>query len=407
MSDLTLRSVTLDELTPDPQNVRTHDQRNLDAIKNSLDAFGQRKPIVCARSNDGSLVVIAGNGTLEAARALGWTHLDVAEVPADWDADKARAYAIADNRTAELASWDDFALANQLVDLEAVGWDMATLGFDPTDTTEQITIEEEDVDLEPPAEPVSKLGDVWLLGESRVVCGDSTQAATYTKLMNGKRAAMMFTDPPWNVAIGKDFNPRHRQRAGLQNDDLSPEQFANFLRAFADNAIQHVDGDVYCVLGASEWPTLDTTLRAAGFHWSATVIWVKDVFVLGRSKYHRRYEPIWYGWPKKGKSSFQNRRDLDDVWEIKRPKRSDEHPTMKPVELMVQAINNSSAAGDIVLEPFGGSGSTLLAAAATNRICYTIELEPGYVDVICRRFQEATGIKPINAATNEPHDFLA
>ena len=311
---------------------------------------------------------------------------------------------MADNRTAELATWDEQILAVQVLELQEAGFEVADFGFEAI-KPDPVVIDDEAEIPEPPEKAFSKLGDVWLLGDHRVVCGDSTHGSTYETLMNGERAAMMFTDPPWNVAIGKDSNPRHRQREGLHNDDLSPEQFAHFLKAFAENAIKYIDGDVYCVLGASEWPTLDTQLRSVGFHWSATVIWVKDLFVLGRSKYHRRYEPIWYGWNSKGKSSFQNRRDLDDVWEIPRPRRSEEHPTMKPVELMARAIENSSKPGDIVLEPFGGSGATLLAAESKGRVCYTIELEPRYVDVICRRYQQATGTIPINAATGQPHDF--
>jgi DNA modification methylase len=205
------------------------------------------------------------------------------------------------------------------------------------------------------------------------------------------------------VAIGLDSNPKHRQRQGLQNDDLSPEQFQAFLRGFVSAVAPYVDGDVYCVLGASEWPTLDSTLRSCGFHWSATVIWVKDVFVLGRSKYHRRYEPIWYGWKHKGKSSFVGRRDVDDVWEIDRPKVSELHPTTKPVEVSRRAIANSSVAGDVVVDPFGGSGSTLIAAEQAGRRAFLMELEPTYVDVIVRRWEAFTGLKAelVRDATSE------
>lgn len=399
--DLTTEVVEIETLTFDPQNARKHDQRNISAIAASLEKFGQRRPLVVTHGS----VVIAGNGTLEAAKSLGWTKIAISRTPKGWSADQAKAYALADNRTAELAAWDEALLGAQLVELDAAGWDLEALGFE-NDKPAGVTETEEEIDLDPPADPFSKVGDLWLLGKHRLLCGDSTHESSYTKLMAGARAQMMFTDPPWNVAIGKDSNPRHRQRKGLQNDDLSPAEFSNFLRGFADAAAQHIDGDVYCVLGASEWPTLDTNLRAAGFHWSATVIWVKDVFVLGRSKYHRRYEPIWYGWKKTGKSSFQGRRDLDDVWEIARPKRSEEHPTMKPVELVQRAIEASSSPGGIVLEPFGGSGSTLMAAEMTKRVCYTIELEPGYADLICRRYQQATGQLPINEATGEAHDFL-
>jgi len=233
--------------------------------------------------------------------------------------------------------------------------------------------------------------------DHRIMCGDSTKKDDVELLMDGKKAQMVFTDPPWNVAIGQDSNPRHRQREGLENDCLSPEEFKSFLQSFALLMAQHCSGDIYCVLGASEWPTLDLCLRQAGYHWSATIIWVKDIFVLGRSKYHRRYEPIWYGWHKDGTSSFGERRDLDDVWEIARPRVSEGHPTMKPVELMVRAIQNSSLPNAIVYEPFCGSGSTLLAAQKLGRRCYGMEIAPEYCDVIIKRYEDFTGKKAVRA----------
>jgi DNA modification methylase len=206
--------------------------------------------------------------------------------------------------------------------------------------------------------------------------------------MGDGRAQMCFTDPPWNVAIGLDSNPRHRQREGLQNDNLDSASFMNFLSGFIRNTRAYVEGDLYCVLGAAEWPTLDASLRAEGYHWSATIIWAKDAFVLGRSKYHRRYEPIWYGWHEKGKSSFGTDRTEDDVWEVPRPRRSDDHPTMKPVQLVERALKNSSAPGQLIYEPFGGSGTTLLAAERLGRACNAMEIEPRFADVIRRRWAE-------------------
>ena len=365
------------------------------AVVASLERFGQRKPIV-VRKDDGT--IIAGNHTWQAAKQLGWTEIAVAFVSDD-DA-TAQAFALADNRTAELGSYDDVALKERIEKVAAVDPDLVTASgwsegavqelLDKIEATQPKELKE-DVIPEVSATTESKLGDMWQLGNHRLLCGDSTLLASYKQLMPSEKATMMFTDPPWNVAIGKDSNPRHRQREGLENDDLSSADFTDFLHGFASNAIQFVEGDVYCVLGASEWPTLDLNMRNVGFHWSATIIWVKDLFVLGRAKYHRRYEPIWYGWNAKGKSSFQNRRDLDDVWEIDRPRRSDEHPTMKPIELMVQAVENSSALRDIVLDPFGGSGSTLIACEQTNRAARLIELEPKYCDVIIKRWETLTG----------------
>jgi DNA modification methylase len=226
------------------------------------------------------------------------------------------------------------------------------------------------------------------VGGHRLLCGDSTKAEDVGRLMAGEVAVMCFTDPPWNVAIGKDSNPRHRQREGLANDSMPEAEFADFLTAFSGLMATVVTGDVYVVLGASEWPNLDRCLRGQGYHWSATVIWVKDVFVLGRSKFHRRYEPIWYGWHKAGNSSFGEARDLDDVWEVPRPKRSEEHPTMKPVDLVLRAVIASSQPGQAVYEPFCGSGSTILACEKSGRRCLAIEIEPKFCDVIRRRWAE-------------------
>jgi DNA modification methylase len=193
------------------------------------------------------------------------------------------------------------------------------------------------------------------------------------------------------VAIGTDRNPRHRQRRGLANDDLAPADFRAFLASFADAVRPHLAGDTYVVLGASEWPTLDAVLRETGFHWSSTIIWAKDGFVLGRSHFHRRYEPIWYGWLEAGSSSFAGRRDLDDVWELPRPRKSPHHPTTKPVELIERAIEASSAAGDLLLDPFAGSGSSLIAAERTGRRAALIELDPIYCDVILARWEAFSG----------------
>jgi DNA modification methylase len=387
-SDLSVSVVATDALVLDPRNARTHGRRNLEAIQASLTQFGQRRPLVVT----GGMTVVAGNGTLEAARALGWADIAVTVVPSEWSAEQARAYALADNRTAELASWDEDVLLETLTELDLAGWDMDVLGFEPPDRLSGIV---EDEAPEPSDDPITRPGDVWALGGHRLLCGDSTDASQVSRLMEKTTARMMFTDPPWNVAIGSDSNPRHRQRQGLANDDLPPEQFQAFLDAFLTAARPHVAGDVYCVLGASEWPRLDATLRGHGYHWSATIVWVKDQFVLGRSKYQRRYEPIWYGWHEQTASSFGTRRDLDDVWEIPRPRRSEEHPTMKPVEVPARAISHSSRVGDVIFDPFLGSGTTLIACQQLGRVCRGLELDPGYCDVVIRRWENLSGEKAV------------
>lgn len=360
-------------------------------------------------------MIIAGNKTVENAAAIGLEDVTVVQTDGkrivavqrmdlDLEADPmARELAIADNRSGDLnMAWDPDVLKDLAgeIDLSPFFTDkeLKEIGAltGPTPEVPEPEIERAEELLK---KWQTERDQIWSIpsksvtgGAHRIMCGDSTTEADVGALMGAVRARMAFTDPPWNVAIGQDSNPRHRQREGLQNDSMSSENFCRFLGNFATQMSEVVDGDVYCVLGASEWPNLDRELRSVGYHWSATIIWVKDIFVLGRSKYHRRYEPIWYGWHKDGKSSFGEARDLDDVWEIDRPRVSEEHPTMKPVALPARAISNSSAVGDVVYEPFGGGGSTM-AAEQMGRICYGMELDPKYVAVMLQRMADM-GLKP-------------
>jgi DNA modification methylase len=382
----------LDRVKPYPGNPRLNDEA-VDAVAASLQEYGFRQPIVV----DGDGVIIVGHTRLKAARKLGLSMVPV-HVATDLTPAQVKAYRIADNQTGDIAEWDMKLLPIELSALREMNYDLDLLGFDAeelaqlTDGVKQGLTDPDEIPA-PPDKAITQAGDLWTLGDHRLLCSDSTSAEDVSRLMGGETAKMMFTDPPWNVAIGLDSNPRHRQRKGLKNDSLPPEQFQQFLEKFVSAVEPHVSGDVYCVLGASEWPRLDSTLRSRGFHWSATIIWAKDAFVLGRSKYHRRYEPLWYGWKESGKSSFVGRRDLDDVWEIPRPKQSEEHPTMKPTELPRRAIANSSVVGDIVLDPFGGSGSTLIAAEQTGRRAFLMELDALYADVIVQRWKKFTGRK--------------
>lgn len=380
-------------IKPYPGNPRVNDG-GIDAVAASIREYGFRQPIVV----DEQGVIVVGHTRYKAALKLGLTQVPV-HVANGLSQEQVRAYRIADNQAANLSDWDYDLLPIELAGLQEASYDLGLLGFDPNELAELLgpagnegCTDPDDVPG-PREEPITRPGDLWVLGNHRLLCGDSTEAEQIARLMAGRSARMVFTDPPWNVGIGQDSNPRHRQRPGLQNDDLPADDFRDFLGGFVQAIQPHVDGDLYCVLGASEWPTLDSALRRNGYHWSATIIWVKDAFVLGRSKYHRRYEPIWYGWHGSSKSSFGTDRDLDDVWEIPRPRRSEEHPTMKPVDLVSRAITNSSRAGDVVLDPFGGSGSTLIAAERTGRSAYLMEIDRVYCDVIVERFEAFTGTK--------------
>jgi site-specific DNA-methyltransferase (adenine-specific) len=391
----------IESIRPYPDNPRDNDAA-VDAVARSIEAFGWHQPIVVDEQD----VIIVGHTRLKAALKLGLREVPV-HVAEGLSPEQAKAYRIADNQTATLAQWDDGKLAQELMALQSAGFDLDLTGFSAEDlqrlmdtgTAVGLTDPDDVPDIGDELE--TRPGDLWLLGNHRLLCGDSTKPEDLARLVGPKPARMVFTDPPWNVAIGQDSNPRHRQRPGLANDDLSPQDFRAFLDAFVAAVTPHLAGDLYCVLGASEWPTLDAALRRHGYHWSATVIWVKDAFVLGRSKYHRRYEPIWYGWHSSGRSSFGPARNLDDVWEVPRPRRSEDHPTTKPVELVRRAVENSSRPGELVLDPFGGSGSTLIACEQAGRRGLLLELEPRYCDVIKRRWEEFTGQRAVRAGAEE------
>ncbi|CAB4218562.1 putative methylase [uncultured Caudovirales phage] len=384
--DLVVETVPVSKLTPDPRNARKHGKKNLDAIASSLKEFGQRRPLVVTQQ----YVVVAGNGTLDAAKALGWTEIAVTVLPFD-DPDKAKAYALADNRTAELAEWDEPALLETLGELDAAGWDIASLGFDlnKLDTAE---MEEQSVpDL--PTDPISKLGDLWVLGDHRVLCGDATSVDAYDALLKEEKADLVWTDPPYGVSyVGKT-----KDALTIENDDLNHEQLTDFLReAFGAIYAGTRPGACWYVAAPSGnlFQCFSIPLTELEV-WKHTLVWVKDTLVMGRADYHYRHESIFYGWTPGAAHQAPPDRKQDTIWEIPRPKANKEHPTMKPLELIARAIRNSSNVGQIVLDPFGGSGSTLLAAHQTGRIARLIELDPRYVDVIVKRWEDMTGEKAV------------
>ena len=397
-----LKRVKIADIKLDEKNANRGTKRGGEFIEGSLKKYGLGRSILLDKNGN----VIAGNKTFEAYRTAGGKEIVVVGTRGDAliavqcedltiNSKKGRSLAIADNRASEIGlEWDPEILASLDLNLSEL-FDDRDMRRIMGDLVPEIEAPEPKLDqaLELAEKWQTNIGQLWNIGPHRLYCGDSTQEGSWAAVMGGIRATMAFTDPPWNVAIGQDSNPRHRQRAGLQNDSLSAVDFQGFLSAFATHLAVHSAGDLYCVLGASEWPTLDLQLRNCGYHWSATIIWVKDIFVLGRSKYHRRYEPLWYGWHEKSKSSFVGARDLDDVWEIPRPRRSEEHPTMKPVELVARAIRNSSDERQIVCDPFLGSGTTMVSAQATRRVCYGMEIEPKYVAVALERMSEM-GLKP-------------
>ena len=411
-------TVPIDSVTPYGDNPREGD---VGAICVSLERNGQYRPIV-VNQRDGQ--ILAGNHTWKAAKSLGWQQIAATYV--DVDDETARRIVLVDNRSNDLAAYDDAVLAALLEGIvEEHGVDgLVGTGFDGDDLDELLADLVEDLpdgatdpdDVpEPPAEPVSKLGDVWLLGRHRVVCGDSTDVGVLDRVMDGGKAGMVWTDPPYGIGVvggSRALSPEKRRAQGgkeISNDTLDLGQLTDFLReAFGSSVTVCASGAGWYV-AAPHGPiglAFATVLHELEV-WRHSLVWVKDSIVMGRSDYHYRHEPIYYGWVPGAAHTWESDRKQDTVLEFPRPRKSKEHPTMKPVALIEYCIGNSSKRGAVVLDPFGGSGSTLLAAHRTGRTARLVELDPAYVDVICRRYQEHTGEKPVLEATGEPHDFTA
>jgi DNA modification methylase len=305
-----------------------------------------------------------------------------------------RALVLADNRLALDAGWDEEMLRVELASLQEDGFNLDVIGFtdeemenllrDPEDTHAGLT--DEDAVPDEPERAVTVPGDVWMLGDHRLLCGDATQMADVEKVLAGGLADMVFTDPPYNVA----YEGKTAKKLTIGNDALG-ENFYEFLRTSSANMLAVTKGAIYMCMSSSELHTLFRAFTDAGGHWSTFVIWAKHHFTLGRSDYQRMYEPILYGWRNGTDHFWCGARDQGDVWFIKRPMANLEHPTMKPVELVERAVRNSSKSRDTILDVFGGSGTTLIACQKSGRQARLIEVEPKYCDVIIRRWQEFTG----------------
>ena len=382
------------KLVPYARNARTHSEAQVAQIAASIAEFGFTNPILAG--SDG--VIVAGHGRLAAAQKLGLEMVPVVVLD-HLSPTQRRALVIADNRIAENAGWDDAMLRVELSALADDDFDVALTGFDADALAELMAGEEPDADgqtvddavPEVPDTPISRPGDVWLLGGHRLLCGDATVAASYERLLAGAQADMVFTDPPYNVNYANSAKDKMRGKdRAILNDNLG-DGFYDFLLAALTPAVAHCRGGIYVAMSSSELDVLQAAFRAAGGKWSTFIIWAKNTFTLGRADYQRQYEPILYGWPEGAQRHWCGDRDQGDVWNIKKPQKNDLHPTMKPVELVERAIRNSSRPGNVVLDPFGGSGTTLIAAEKSGRQARLIELDPKYVDVIVRRWQDWTG----------------
>ena len=397
------------KLLPYARNARTHSDEQVAQIAASIAEFGFTNPILAG--SDG--VIVAGHGRLAAAQKLGLEVVPVVVLD-HLSPTQRRALVIADNRIAENAGWDDAMLRIEIASLQDDDFDLSLTGFDADSLAELMAGDEPDGegqtddDAVPEVSeiPVSRPGDVWLLGGHRLLCGDSTVAESYDLLLKGEPVDMVFTDPPYNVNYANSAKDKMRGKdRAILNDNLG-DGFYDFLLAALTPTIAHCRGAVYVAMSSSELDVLQAAFRAAGGKWSTFIIWAKNTFTLGRADYQRQYEPILYGWPEGKQRHWCGDRDQGDVWNIKKPQKNDLHPTMKPVELVERAIRNSSRPGDVVMDPFGGSGTTLIAAEKTGRLARLIELDPKYVDVIVRRWQDWTGKQATREADGEIFDTV-
>ncbi|WP_216636079.1 site-specific DNA-methyltransferase [Paramagnetospirillum marisnigri] len=390
----TVEHWSIDRLIPYGRNARTHSDGQVAQIAASMVEFGWTNPVLADSKGN----VIAGHGRLAAAKSLGLDTVPVVILDHLTEAQR-RAYILADNKLALNAGWDEETLAAELHALNGDGYDLGVIGFSdeeldalmaPLDDEGDGQGDEtgEDEVPEPPADPVTRPGDLWILGQHRLLCGDSTILADVEKVLGGPPANMCFTDSPYNVDYGAPGKGGKGRR--ILNDALGGG-FKQFLYDVCVNILAVTKGAVYMCMSSSELHTLQSAFLEAGGHWSTFIIWAKNTFTLGRSDYQRQYEPILYGWKEGGGHYWCGARDQGDVWSINKPARNDLHPTMKPVELVERAIGNSSRENEIILDPFGGSGTTLIACERMGRQARLLELDPKYVDVIVLRWQEQTG----------------
>ncbi len=397
--------VPVAEVKPNPKNPNHHPEEQIELLAKIIKTQGWRAPITVSTLSG---LVVRGHGRLMAAKFLGLEF-----VPVDFQHYKSNdaelADLLADNKIAELAEIDAKMLAEVFKDIDPEEIEIDITGYSEEEYNELVSAlmeatqepEEKDLDavVEPPKQPVSVRGDVWLLGKHRLMCGDSTSEECVSILMDGDKADMGFTDPPWNVNYGavKEGNAQGYKPRTILNDFMGTEDFKEFMfKIFKCLNFAQKDGAMtYVVMSAQEWGNMMLTLAQNGYHWSSTIIWNKDSLVLSRKDYHTKYEPIWYGWKEGTRLCPLKDRKQSDVWDVARPKKSEEHPTMKPVELVVRAIENSSKKDNIVIDLFGGSGTTLIAAEQTNRRCRMMELDPRFVDVIVKRYISVTGKKNV------------
>lgn len=384
-----MKLVSISKLVPYVNNARTHSPEQINKLRSSLREFGFINPVII----DKDYGIIAGHGRVLAAKEEGIDEVPCVFVDYLTESQK-KAYILADNRMAMDAGWDEELLKLEIESLQAEDFDVSFTGFDEKELADlfkdkETEVKDDDYDLTAALEKASfvEKGDVWVVGRHRLVCGDATNPDDVSKLMDGKRANLVLTDPPYGVSF--------KSSSGLtiQNDSMKNEEFYDFLyKAFA-NMANHLEpgGAAYVFHADTEGLNFRQAFIAAGFHLAGCCIWVKDSLVLGRSDYQWQHEPVLYGFLQNGKHAWYSDRKQTTIWNFKKPKRNENHPTSKPLDLLSYPIGNSSQENGIVVDTFGGSGSTLMACEQANRICYTMELDEKYASVILRRYVDDTG----------------
>ena len=381
--------VEINKLVPYVNNARTHSPEQINKLRSSLREFGFINPVII----DKDYGIIAGHGRVIAAREEGIDKVPCVFVDHLTEAQK-KAYIIADNRMALDAGWDEELLRVEIEALQAEAFDVSLTGFDEKEITDlfkdtQAEAKDDEYDLTAALEKAAfvKKGDVWVVGRHRLVCGDATNAEDVDKLCEGKRVNLILTDPPYGVSF--------KSASGLtiQNDSMKNEEFYSFLLAAFKNMVLHLEpgGSAYVFHADTEGLNFRRAFIDAGLHLAGCCIWVKNSLVLGRSDYQWQHEPVLYGFLKNGKHHWYSDRKQTTIWNFDKPKRNENHPTSKPLDLLSYPLKNSTQENAIVLDTFGGSGSTLMACEQTNRICYTMELDEKYASVILRRYVEDTG----------------
>ena len=383
-----MQLISIDKLVPYVNNARTHSAEQILKLRSSLREFGFVNPIIIDREFN----VIAGHGRLMAAKEEGIEEVPCVFVDYLTDAQK-KAYILADNRMAMDAGWDEELLKIEMEELQNLGYDLGYTGFDEKELADLFGIDDKEVkdddfDLTAALEKASfvERGDVWFVGKHKLMCGDATSSEDVAKLMEDKKANLILTDPPYNVAF------KSSDGLTIQNDSMKNNDFYEFLFSSFKNMAEHLEngGAAYIFHADTEGLNFRKAFIDAGFHLAGCCIWVKDSLVLGRSDYQWQHEPVLYGFMQNGKHPWYSDRKQTTIWNFDKPKKNSNHPTSKPLDLLAYPINNSTQANAIVIDTFGGSGSTLMACEQMNRICYTMELDEKYASVILRRYVEDT-----------------